>query len=373
MLVDEMGAQLLGGDDAVVPTNNNEPSDVGPPPPTDIDPSRKVTVPPRGTSVLHVCVDVEHTNPTHCLSEMFEVAVQPYAVEIVGLDTSVQFIDNTNPVHVEHIRPSLEFGDCDFYWATTALTGCRREDVQNCRTFNDVMADIEKRIDEVRQLFRCTDLLLSGWSFYAVDHHVLVQNYHRHNRPWPATWRWGWDAYRSVLAKQGNRFKITRPSTKNPNGVPASSGNQNMKISGIYEAITGTPLSNHHQAADDVNATVTILKQQDVWKLRRQGLKLHNGWYALADRHEDCLKMLKDSTEQLYPALPPGWIGDPDDAAPIDNTTATSTEAGPTSRAATKKRRLAEYWDLHHRDETMKRVAKYTNYYAGGAIYSLCN
>ena len=201
--------------------------------------------------------------------------------------------------------------------------------------------------------------MLSSWNFYAVDHRLLVHDYHRHNRPWPTTWRWGWDAYRSVFAKQGHRFKITRPSTKNPNGVPASAGNRSMSVAAVFKAITGTPMENHHQAGDDVNATILIMQQPDVWKQS-------NGWYSLADRTDVCLKLLQESEQQLYPPLPPGWINDPDDAVPTDNTTANSTEAGPTSHAAKKKRRLADYWDLHHRDETMKRIAKNTNHYAGG-------
>ena len=31
---------------------------------------------------------------------------------------------------------------------------------------------------------------------------------------------------------------------------------------------------------------------------------------------------------------------------------------GPTSHAASKKRRLADYWDLHHTTETMETLAK---------------
>ncbi len=166
------------------------------------------------------------------------------------------------------------------------------------------MADVEKRLQAVCEKSNCTEVVLSGWNFYTTDHRVLVQDYHRHKRPWPGTWLWGWDGYRSVFAKQGHRFKITRKSTKNPNAVPASAGNPNMSISGIYEAITGKSLENHHQAADDVHATVKILKQPDVWKLRRQGLRLHNGWYPLADRHTDCVTQLKDSKAQLYPVTP---------------------------------------------------------------------
>ena len=99
------------------------------------------------------------------------------------------------------------------------------------------------------------------------------------------------------------------------------------------------------------------------------------------------MTQLKDSKAQLYPVLPPGWIEDPDDPIPVDSDidadddVATSSETphpqkkrkrrstgaktgGPTSHAASKKRRLADYWDLHHTTETMETLAKWSNYYA---------
>lgn len=374
---------LLDGDDAFAPmteplvhaTDNQcaeeelEPESPQPEPPQSEPPAlsaskvpvQKPPAPSNGKKLLYVCVDIEHTNPTPCLSEIFEIAVAPFATEVVDDNTSVELNDGP---YVERIKPSLEFGNNEFNWKTIQLTNCRLKDVEKCPEFPEVMERIERHIERFKENHQCDEVVLCGWNFYSVDHRILVHDYKRHNRDWPECWRWGWDGYRSVFAKKDHRFKITRRTKKNPDGVAAKAGNTSMSVSGIYKAINKKDMENHHQAADDVKATVQILRQNDVWKLRNQGLRQFNGLYLLENRYKDCLQSLTDSREQLYPPLPPGWIQNPDDHEPTDRTKHT-VEPGPTSNAAKKKYRLADYFDLHHSLETMKQIAIFTNYYAG--------
>ena len=74
---------------------------------------------------------------------------------------------------------------------------------------------------------------------------------------------------------------------------------------------------------------------------------MKNGWYLLQDRVEDCLKSLKEYRDQLYPPLPRGWKENPEDPAPTERIKH-AVEPEPTSEAARKKGRLADYFDLHH-------------------------
>ena len=221
-------------------------------------------------------------------------------------------------------------------------------------------------IETARKRHNCDLVCLSGWNLYAVDHRLLVQDYHRHNRPWPATWVWGWDGLRSVRDHQGHRFKITRVSSKNPDDVPAPAGNETMSLSGIFPVLNnGESFANHHSANADVDATIQILTQLDVWRLRRLALKKYNGWHRLNTRDADHIKGLEESKLKVQPPLPAGWVEDPDDDPVPTERSVPQQAAGPTAHAAARKGRLAEYWDLHHPTETMGKIAEYTNYYAG--------
>ena len=46
-----------------------------------------------------------------------------------------------------------------------------------------------------------------------------------------------------------------------------------MSVAGIYDAFTRRSMKNHHQAEDDVKATIQILRESDISKLRKQGLQ----------------------------------------------------------------------------------------------------
>ena len=182
-----------------------------------IVPLPKPHTPSNETKLLYVCVDIEHTNPTPCLSEIFEIAVAAFATEVVGHDTSVEYIE-CEPV-VERIKPSLEFGNNEFYWKTIELTGYRLKNVEECRTFPYVMERIEKYVEESRRQYKCKEVVLCGWNLYSVDHRILVHDYNRRNRDRPDSWRWGWDGYRSVFAKQDHRFKIKSRTKKKTDGL----------------------------------------------------------------------------------------------------------------------------------------------------------
>lgn len=212
----------------------------------------------------------------------------------------------------------LEFGNNEFYWKTIELTGYRLKNVEECRTFPYAMERIEKYVEESRRQYKCKEVVLFGWNLYSVDHRILVHDYNCHNRDWPDSWRWVRDGYRSVFANQHNRFKIKSRTNNPPDGAAAKAGNTSMSVAGIYDAFTRRSMKNHHKAKDDVNATIQILRESDVWKLRKQGLQNKNGWYLLQDRVEDCLKSLKEYRDQLYPPLPCGWKENPEDPAPTE-------------------------------------------------------
>ena len=72
-------------------------------------------------------MNVENTNPTPCVSEIFEVAARPFAAETVGqTEKASQVTYIAEPTHIEKIKPSLEFSKQEFYYKTIELTGCRR-------------------------------------------------------------------------------------------------------------------------------------------------------------------------------------------------------------------------------------------------------
>ena len=322
--------------------------------------------PAAGAKMLHVCVDVENTHPSPALTEMFEAAFQPFAVEKVlagPLNTNnVQWIQE--PCKSEKIQPSLEFGAAELWWKTMELTKTTRKDLDNCRKFPAVIADVEAAVEKARITNGCDCVTLSGWNFLATDRRLLVQLCRKHKRPWPATWLWGWDAHRAVFAKQGRRLKTKRASGDVP-AQPAPAGNVGMSVRDVCELVVGQPLGGHHQAAEDVAATIATMRQDDVWKLRGQSLAKRNGWHLLGDKIPDHVKGLQESMAMLFPPLPSGWVDDPNDPVPTPRNNEASADAGPTTHASGLKARLACHWDPRHDREMISNVAKWTNFHAG--------
>ena len=166
-----------------------------------------------------------------------------------------------------------------------------------------------------------------------------------------------------------SRYKVKRVSKGNP-AVPAPAGNTTMQLHDVYKAVTGTPMTNHHDAGSDVSAAIAIAKEPTVWRRRCLGLQQLNGLYLLSSRREHVKSNLDSSVLSIRPPLPDFWLDEPD-SEPAAKRRNLGPESGPTARASAHKARLAEFWDLHLDPEFSASVAKWTVFYGAGQTVKL--
>jgi len=65
-------------------------------------------------------------------------------------------------------------------------------------TFPTVFAKLTAEIEKLRRQYNCDSVVCVGYNWYTADHPLLMTMCLRHDIAWPATWRWGWDPYRSI-------------------------------------------------------------------------------------------------------------------------------------------------------------------------------
>ena len=76
------------------------------------DKTVELPYPSKDDIVLHVCVDVETANPIPIISEVWEVALQPFAVETMRTG-AVTFIEE--PCMSRRIQPSGRFAHAELF------------------------------------------------------------------------------------------------------------------------------------------------------------------------------------------------------------------------------------------------------------------
>jgi len=212
--------------------------------------------PAGGTRLLYVMVDVETSHPIKAIGEVFELAVRPFRVETVGANDGKNVAE---PLLSQMIKPSLEFGDSEFFYKTIEVspaafparrkvdwarllprahplpspaarrpaahptaaehcwrcaqsarphshpllppaqtTGRRRADVNNKKTFPEVFGFALEKVEASRKRHKCHAVVCCGWNGYTIDHPWLRTMCLRHDVSWPDSWVWGWDPLRSI-------------------------------------------------------------------------------------------------------------------------------------------------------------------------------
>ncbi len=104
-----------------------------------------------------------------------------------------------------------------------------------------------------------------------------------------------------------SRYKVKR-ATKGKPAEPATAGNTTMQLHDVYKAVTGTPMTNHHDAGADVAAAIAIAKDPEVWRRRCLGQQQLNGLYLLSSRVEHIKSNLDASILSISPP-PPRVLG----------------------------------------------------------------
>jgi len=90
----------------------------------------------------------------------------------------------------------------------------------------------------------------------------------------------------------------------------------------------------------------------------------------LEDRVVDITAKLAEAKEAVYSPLPEFWVDDPG-GDPATKRPNLGPESGPSSRAAGRKERLADYHDLHYDQLYLEKVASWSNFYAAGQVVKL--
>lgn len=80
------------------------------------------------------------------------------------------------------------------------VTGKRRGDqeIEGAPEFPEAFAQMQEFIANGVAAAEADVVVITGYNSYATDYPWLRTMCHRHAIDWPASWKWGWDVYRSI-------------------------------------------------------------------------------------------------------------------------------------------------------------------------------
>ena len=237
------------------------------------------------------------------------------------------------------------------YYCTQAHGKTRESDeFRTAEPFRSVWQDFLAWCETVRKNDKTIPIVWVGHNIQAFDLNFLIHLLSRYNLHFPPNSDSFFDTLMVV------KMYKTLPSLTSIFQNHKDDGSKGSKTLGnLYNAITGCAIRDYHNAAADVQATVSVALFGPIWskRLMKNGTKSLS---LIANSIQAKLDTIKKSTEHT---LPPKWHNP---IGPYRNAASSSCipKSGPSAKAQ-KINSIAELALLHFTDEFLMKVVHFTN------------